>query len=72
MKTLTCNGCAYDGACERQKDKRASLRGARRRAGETRRRVLVDDSHRRLLRRRLPREQHDSPEHRRAGDGARH
>ncbi|WP_428029766.1 hypothetical protein [Ancylobacter sp.] len=27
MKTLTCNGCAYDGACERQKDKRAALRG---------------------------------------------
>lgn len=27
MKTLTCNGCAYDGACERQQDKRAALRG---------------------------------------------
>lgn len=27
MKTLTCNGCAHDGACERQKDKRAALRG---------------------------------------------
>jgi hypothetical protein len=27
MKTLTCNGCAFDGACERQKDKRAALRG---------------------------------------------
>lgn len=27
MKTMTCNGCTYDGACERQADKRAALRG---------------------------------------------
>jgi hypothetical protein len=27
VKTLTCNGCAYDGACDRQKEKRAALRG---------------------------------------------
>lgn len=27
MKTVTCNGCAFDGACEDQKEKRAELRG---------------------------------------------
>lgn len=27
MKTLTCNGCAYDRACERQNEKRAALKG---------------------------------------------
>lgn len=27
MKTVTCNGCAYDGACDLQKEKRAALRG---------------------------------------------
>jgi len=27
MKTVTCNGCAFDGACGLQKDRRTALRG---------------------------------------------
>lgn len=27
MKTVTCNGCAFDSACDIQKDRRAALRG---------------------------------------------